>query len=295
MPTEDIQDRSDPPRVFCKTPRCRLTPAHGGKHATSENPDEAEYFEDFRPVTSKIEWNITYACNLECGSCNRGSFLKKPHTPNMTLADAEDYFRQADAIQFEPFVLVIVGGEPTLHKDFEEFCKLARKNHKGEVWVISNGTTQRQRDLLEKVRAKYSISLHYDAYKDESITMLNQDSFTYRWNWDMYLSPTDLGEPLRDPCFTHCSVLCGISLDAGGYSPCALGGAVDALLGLGVRTRHLADLFDKDKVAAMTKALCTHCGFSAMGVKHPEAVQEAERLFGTPMTETWVKAFKDRK
>lgn len=296
MDSKDIQDRSTPPTIYCKAPKCMLVQGHGGKHATSKEAAMAgDFFEDYRPITSKIEWNITYSCNLECACCNRGSFLQKPHTPNMTIDDALDYFRQAREIEFEPFVLVIVGGEPTMHPDFMEFCRVARENHKGEVWVISNGNISRSRELCEKARAKYSVSLHYDAYKVESITRKNHEAFTYQWNWDMFLSPTDYGEPLRDVCYTHCSTLCGISLDAGGYSPCALGGAVDALLGLNVRTRNLADLFDKEKIAEMTRALCAHCGFSMMGQRHPDLVKEADTRFGTPMSPTWLKAFEGRK
>ena len=54
-----------------------------------------------KPYTPQLAWpkleiHVDYRCDLMCTSCSRGSFLRKPHTPPITLAQIKDAFRQAD-------------------------------------------------------------------------------------------------------------------------------------------------------------------------------------------------------
>ena len=44
-----------------------------------------------KPYTPQLAWpkleiHVDYRCDLMCTSCSRGSFLRKPHTPPITLA-----------------------------------------------------------------------------------------------------------------------------------------------------------------------------------------------------------------
>jgi hypothetical protein len=54
----------------------------------------------------------------------------------------------------------------------------------------------------------------------------------------------------------------------------------------------LADLFDKDKVAELTARLCQHCGNQ---LARRDYVEQCEKMYGTPMSPTWIKAFRERQ
>jgi hypothetical protein len=211
----------------------------------------------------------------------------------MTLDDARAFFDQADALSWKPHI-IIIGGEPTLHPEFMEFVALARSRTDREIQIFSNAHRPEARELIELARAEHSASLVKETWKPAGSVERAGDKAERDWSDDVYLSPADHGLELRIPCFAHSSEICGISIDHEGYSPCAMGGAIDALLGLGVRTKVLADLFDPQKYAAMTAALCEHCGWR-MEMKLPDMPKERQLCHGTPMSRTWRKAFEGRK
>ena len=250
-----------------------------------------------RKDVPSAEWHLTYACDLDCIACNRASFLRKPHTPDMTLADAEDFIRQARALNWEP-IITIIGGEPTVHKDFLGFVEMAYNFANTRVRVFSNGHRQIARDLCDQVSRKYGTTIMTESYKTDTVKAVTGFA---GWVDDIFISPHDFGEPLRIPCFSHCSIACGISVDSVGYAPCAMGGMVDALLGTERRTKVLADLFDKEKVAETSAIHCAQCGHRTprewpdQKAAHQAKVEKCETKFGVPMSPTWFKAFEGRR
>lgn len=262
------------------------------------------------PTSNSAEWHLSLACTLECAACSRGSFLREPHTEPMTIEDAHEFCRQARELGWIPGI-VITGGEPTMHPDFLEMVRIATEftrsgvttramapsesrsvNH---VRVFSNAYTEKSRRLMEEAHERYGASIVSDTWKrDGSVT---GPAMYPGWGLDTFVSPHDLGKPLRLPCYQHASGVCGLSVDHDGYSPCSIGGALDALLHVGGRTKVLADLFDPVKMAAMTEALCRHCGSCAVQttVLSQAEVDAQPRLFNTPMSPTWVAAFEGRK
>ena len=259
------------------------------------------------PSSNSAELHLTYACDLECSACTRSSFLREPHTAPLTIADVEEFFRQARELDWVPGI-VITGGEPTMHPDFLAIVSMALEfthstgksgdatetaggNH---VQVFSNGHRERARRLAEDAE-RIGASICRDTNKLAG-SVTGPDMFP-GWVDDVFVSPADLGKPLRPPCYQHASQMCGVSVDHDGYSPCSPGGAIDALLGVGGRTKVLADLFDPERVAAMTAALCKHCGVQGVVQKifAREQVDAQPKRFGVPMSPTWVKAFDGRR
>lgn len=234
--------------------------------------DQNDIVSDFTPRTGKLEWHLTYRCNLGCKACSRCSWLPRPHTPDMTIADARECMRQADYIGWrqlpgpgngaEPPRIIIIGGEPTLHPDFMEFVKMAADWSGTYVQVFSNGFTQQSRDLLEEARLTYSASINTEGFKTASRAKPEDEAGAQLWNMETYVSPAEAGMSLK-LCYCHSFVICGIGVDSTGYSPCPIGLSVSSILGVPGKTNRLADLWDVQKCYDMTRAMCSHCGYAA--------------------------------
>lgn len=206
---------------------------------------------NYTPTSNKAEWHLTYECNLSCVNCNRFSFLDDHPTKSMTLADAHEFLRQAKELNWYPSI-IIIGGEPTLHPHFLEFCKIAREylGYHGLVQVWSNASAPNAMTILQHGKEMYNISVPADTHKERSKVLALDD---------IYVSPADFGIT-RDSCYCHGNSICGISVDHEGYTLCAQGGMIDAILKLGLRTKNLADLFNPEWAADHTEKLCKHCG-----------------------------------
>jgi len=250
--------------------------------------------QDLRPTSGKAEFHLTYACDLECMACNRASFLRTPHTEPMTLEDAEEFYRQADVLAWKPRI-ILIGGEPTLHRQFQQFLQRAIEWSGQDVQVFSNGYSPTAQRALRFDGIRGPVSIARESLKPSGSVMRNADFPA--WTDDVFVSPSDFGKPLRAPCYQHASIICGVSVDHEGYAPCAMGGALEALLKVGGRTKRLADLFDCETMAHMTEALCRHCGHQAVvqGILDREDVDGCEQRFGTPMSPTWIRAFEGRR
>lgn len=240
---------------------------------------------NYAPTSGKAELHITYNCNLSCINCNRFSQVSLPHTPDMTIGDVKEFFRQCRELNFNPDILII-GGEPTVHPNFLEIVKLSREfKGNGLVQVWSNG---RDRAMIDHIRDKYQASCPEETFKAKSRT-------DFPWD-DYYISPADYGIE-RHKCWQHGSEICGISVDSGGYMPCAVGGMLDGVLKLGLRTKRLADLFDNEKNAEITKKMCESCGACLSQLLNGEELEKWRKYvtsqpkrFGSYMSPTWLKA-----
>ncbi len=245
---------------------------------------------NYTPTSGKAELHITYRCNLSCVNCNRASYLRNEHTPDMTVEDVKEFFRQCQDLNFNPDILII-GGEPTMHPNFIEIVKLSRQfKRDGLVQVWTNG---RDKELVQHIELSYNASVPKDTYKEKS-------RIDFPWD-DYYVSPADYGVE-RHKCWQHGSEICGISVDSGGYMPCAVGGMIDGMLKLGLRTKRLADLFDNEKNAAVTKEMCKHCGACLTQVLSGEDkenwrqyVEAQPKRFGSNMSPTWFNATQGMK
>jgi hypothetical protein len=262
---------------------------------------------DFRPKTGKLEWHLTYRCNLGCKACSRCSWMKNEHTPDMTLEDAYECMRQADEIGWrqmpgpgnnsEPPRIIIIGGEPTLNPDFAEFVRIAGNWTGTYVQVYSNGYTKESRDLLDLVRDRYSASIFLDGFKTSSREKPADEAGNQDWNLETYVSPADAEMP-GPHCYVHCSEICGIGVDHSGYAPCPIGLTVSSVLGIPGKTKRLADLWDIQKVHDMTRAMCADCGYAAknrFGPTHTldrfmDYVNRCPKIYGASMSPTWEKA-----
>jgi hypothetical protein len=238
---------------------------------------------DWTPKTNIAEVHLTYRCNLRCIGCNRLSYLP-PTTPDMTLADFQSFVDQCRGLGWSPIVY-LMGGEPTLHDDLAAFCRLAAELSPGRVTIISNAYGVRAQTILAEIEATGLASVSTIAQKRDGSVLHKIRGY--------HLAPKDEGLS-RAPCYTHAgrkTTGCGISVDAVGYTVCAPGGAMDSVLGLGLRTSRLADLFDKRFAAEQTRKLCEVCG--AHKNYNPQRFRGMKVLHGVAMSPTWSRAVLD--
>ena len=107
---------------------------------------------------------------------------------------------------------------------------------------------------------------------------------------------TEFGVINHRPCHNHAAIGCGISVDAGGYAVCSIGGAIDSVLDLKVRSKQLKDLFDQDFAHRQTCALCDVCGRELGITSHH--IAKSQVMHGSLMSPTWqagVKRIEQRK
>ena len=244
--------------------------------------------EDYTPKVNQAEFNVTYRCNLACVGCNRLACLP-PNTDDMTIEDGELFERQAADRKWKPR-MVLVGGEPTLHKDFFGFLDIARRISNNRVTVWSNNYSPETKEILAKVRRDKLASLVPKSFKTRSVDHRHKR---------FYVAPADYGLPWYRCCehaagfmiYSKGLVGTGVSVDHGGYTVCARGGVIDSWLGLGVRTKNLDDLFNLEFAAKQTEELCKHCGcicrFNGMNLP-------TEKVLGIDMSPTWAKAIKSK-
>ena len=262
---------------------------------------------DYTPKTNCAEWHVTYKCDLTCNNCNRFCFLP-PTTKDMTLDDAKDFVRQCKEINWYPEI-ILMGGEPTLHKDFFEFIKVAQEIT-DDITIYSNAYSDMAKEKLKRAEEE-GVSFVFEP------TWKLEGTVEDLPNQNVFLAPIDYGVFNHGPCDWHSAKLDvqeygqnkyggghhgGISVDSDGYSLCPIGGAIDGLLKLGLRTKNLKQLFEKEFSTWQTRNLCDHCGgcFDKTNPDENHPIpKEVEKLFhtvayihGSPMSPTYQNAIK---
>lgn len=237
---------------------------------------------DWTPHNNRAEWHVTYRCDLSCANCNRACFLPA-QTPDMTLDDAREFMRQSEQLAWYPDI-VIMGGEPTLHPDLFEFIRLANQHSPGRVTFYSNGFSKKARECIDRVRREGTADVPDYTFKPLG-SVIHE-------HWDIFIAPDDFGRermPTDGPCLSHSSTgACGISVDHEGYTVCCMGGAIDGVLGLGVRTKRLADLFQAEFADRQTRALCAMCG-QHLGATARQ-IGKCTMVKGTLLSPAWAAA-----
>lgn len=101
-----------------------------------------------RPIwdMDAVQVEITNACVLRCANCTRFVGHKKPY-----FMELEFFYRAIDSMQGFPKIVGIMGGEPTLHPDFEQMCDYALrvlgKQHLG-LWTVLPEGKERYRNVI---------------------------------------------------------------------------------------------------------------------------------------------------
>ena len=180
----------------------------------------------------QIEFNLTTKCSLRCKHCS--NFIPQIKPEEHCLISIEDFKLQLTNLTGavnEIKNLLLIGGEPLLVKNIDEYLEYAAENKKVKrVWIVTNGTLLMSEKLLEvakKYRHKLTIWVsNYSKNPElesklkhgallEQINSANLDyDYVQDLTWD-YTSPLNT-EKLRDEsnkyfeeCGNHCVAVFG--------------------------------------------------------------------------------------
>lgn len=210
----------------------------------------------FKPNTNIIEIDITFDCNLKCKSCNR-SCSQAPSKDFMSIEQIKTFIVDSIKNRKKWKLINILGGEPTLHSDFQEIVRLICEKYvkkyspETEIQIVSNGLTKSTRDLLNEVKNNYNVIIDYGSFKTS-----NQVEYFTPFND----APID-NEKYKDADFSKgCWVThsCGIGLNKYGYYACSVIGGIDRVIGKDIGIKSI-DKFELITFEQQMKTYCKYC------------------------------------
>lgn len=208
----------------------------------------------FARSRSRIELDITWACNLRCANCNR-SCAQAPTGEGMTLDQVQRFVAESIARGKRWERIRVIGGEPTLHPDLDAILSelLRYRAHTGGTVVIelaTHGHGERVRSVLARLPPEVQVD---DSHKD------GPDPLFEAFN----------AAPVDDPAFARadfrngCPVteVCGVGLGPYGYYACAVAAGIDRVVGGDIGRKALP--VDADDLHDQLAASCRMCGHFA--------------------------------
>jgi len=99
-----------------------------------EASDTGDAFPDYGPLS--INLDLTTACNFRCPHCVDSTIINAGK-----ILDTEDIKQSIDTLKSHGLMSVILlgGGEPTLHRDFEEIVRYLKAKNM-QVGIVTNGS-----------------------------------------------------------------------------------------------------------------------------------------------------------
>ncbi len=118
---------------------------------------------------NKVYFGITNRCNLRCAHCCYNAVNSSFHDKLST----QETFKVLDKIiSLDPSNIIISGGEPMLRKDFLQIISYVRRNFRGRITLMTNGTfiTEENIDIL--IKSIDTIDFSLDGVNEESCALI---------------------------------------------------------------------------------------------------------------------------
>ncbi len=239
------------------------------------------------PNIRHLEIHITYRCNLRCNHCSN-LITQAPSNETMTIAKLQEMLDDSARLNWPWEWLVLHGGEPTMHPQFEDVCAALRTykhqhNRDVSLFVCTNGHGDRVREQM-RVAARYGV-------KPESSGKVADPNVSYHVPFSV--AAIDTGEDYMLGCFQ--SSKCGISYTNQGYYECSPAASAFRVFGYEPMAKRLDDV-TVDALKAGYALHCARCGYARVedpgrmvthkDVKGPQQAANVTR----PMSETWKTA-----
>ena len=215
-----------------------------------------------------------------------------PTKESVTLDNIRFFIQDSIANGIKWNLINVLGGEPTLHPDFKEIIKtivfeyVEKFSPNTIILIISNGLTERSRQLCDEMRNLYKcIRIATDSYKTKKEVE--------------YFSPFN-DAPRDDWKFKHAdyskacwvTTLCGIGFNARGYYACALCGGIDRILKTNSGYKELKDL-TKEHIIAHYEKFCPYCGnYKDYDINAGNVIPRSEKKpFENRVSVSWQKLY----
>jgi len=230
----------------------------------------------YRRSRDRIDLDITWDCNLKCDHCNR-SCKQAPTKEQMTVGQLRQFLTETRQRRHNWKKIQLIGGEPTLHPDFEEMLHMVlefrgRYAHKTRILVTSNGYGPKVNEVLDRIPKNVVV---YNTRKNSP----QNDHFIH-----FNLAPRDSAEYARADFSNGCCVTrdAGIGLTPYGYYPCVGSGAIDRIFGFDCGRKTLPD--PDDGMEAELTRFCSLCGFFRLNYTSEVDIRPL-------VSETWRKGY----
>jgi Radical SAM superfamily/4Fe-4S single cluster domain len=226
-----------------------------------------------RRSRTRIELDITWACDLRCANCNR-SCAQAPTGEQMTVDQVRRFVDDSLARGHRWERIRVLGGEPTLHPHLAEIlAELDRYRQQLPAVVIeiaTHGHGERTRAVLATLPDWVRVDNSHKESAEQSFEPFN-------------VAPTDTEDLARAAFRNGCPIttVCGIGLGPRGYYPCAVAGGIDRVFGFDAGRTELPP--DGDDLLDQLDRFCRLCGHFDPRVRTPARAPV--------MSETWAKAY----
>lgn len=231
----------------------------------------------YQSNTEILRVDIVSYCNLSCYNCNR-TIGGAPSSEFMDLGQIKKFVRESLNHKKHWKMIVLVGGEPTLHPQLFEIVKEIKKykdwNPQCKIRIDSNGHGEKVEGILKQLPPWLEIR--------------NSKKISNKQRHRSYnLAPIDFKKYQKARFSKGCRVTekCGIGLNPRGFYPCGPGGAVDRVFGFDIGIKNLNEVTEK-RVRRQRKTLCRYCGL------YKEAKDNPRKQENSP---SWEKAFREYK
>lgn len=181
--------------------------------------------------TNVFELDITWKCNLACANCTRRCDLLSPG-PDMT---PEFFEKQLYGTRHAWNAIYIMGGEPTLHPQLNEFIDIiaayCRKNPKCQGTLVSNCHSEKTKAILYDICFRtQNIQVRHAAKNIATGVGARPSRF-----WTVNIAPRDFPEFAEHDYARGCGqqMRCGLQLTINGWYHCSMAGGIDRVFGFG--------------------------------------------------------------
>ena len=226
-----------------------------------------------RRSRTRIELDITWACNLRCFNCNR-SCEQAPTGLSMTVDQVRRFVDESIAAGQRWERVRIWGGEPTLHPELDGILAELDRYRSRVPDVVIELATHGHGERVQAVLATLPRWVRVDdshkigpapAFEAFNVAPIDQPAY-------------------RDADFTNgCPVteVCGVGLGPHGYYACAVAGAIDRVLGEDRGRKRLPA--PEDGMEDQLDRFCRMCGHFKRGAE--------PRVTGPVASRSWDEAY----